>query len=109
MKGTQDPFLAIRRCNTSITTTSCLIGWLDRWCWVVWVMDAASFEGVYDSFQEFHVFFAASSGRKQWRDYSGNYLQALLVHDQTRRNAENLSESVGISARAMQRFLTEAW
>ena len=44
----------------------------------------------------------------QWRDHSGNYLQALLVQDQERRNAENLSESVGISARAMQRFLTEA-
>ena len=27
---------------------------------------------------------------------------------QERRNAENLSESVGVSARAMQRFLTEA-
>ena len=51
---------------------------------------------------------AASFGRKQWRDHSGNYLQALLVQDQERRNAENLSESVGISARAMQRFLTEA-
>ncbi len=37
-----------------------------------------------------------------------NYLQALLVQAQERRNAENLSESVGISARAMQRFLTEA-
>ena len=33
---------------------------------------------------------------------------ALLGQDQERRNAENLSESVGISARAMQRFLTEA-
>ncbi len=64
--------------------------------------------GVYDSLQEFHAFFAASFGRKQWRDHSGNYLQALLVQDQERRNAENLSESVGISARAMQRFLTEA-
>ena len=73
----------------------------------VWV-DAASFERVYDSLQEFHAFFAASFGRKQWRDHSGNYLQALLVQDQERRNAENLSESVGISARAMQRFLTEA-
>ena len=30
------------------------------------------------------------------------------MQDQERRNAENLSESVGISARAMQRFLTEA-
>ena len=62
---------------------------------------------VYDSLQEFHAFFAASFGRKQWRDHSGNYLQALLVQEE-RRNAENLSESVGISARAMQRFLTEA-
>ena len=42
-------------------------------------MDAASFERVYDSLQEFHAFFAASFGRKQWRDHSGNYLQALLV------------------------------
>ena len=71
-------------------------------------MDTASFERVYDSFQEFHAFFAASFGRKQWREHSRNYLQALLVQAQERRNAENLSESVGISARAMQRFLTEA-
>ena len=71
-------------------------------------MDAASFKRVYDSLQEFHAFFADSFGRKQWREHSGNYLQALLVQDQERRNAENLSESVGVSARAMQRFLTEA-
>ena len=71
-------------------------------------MDAGSFERVYDGFQGFHAFFAASFGRKQWREHSRNYLQALLVQGQERRNAENLSESVGISARAMQRFLTEA-
>ena len=71
-------------------------------------MDAASFERVYDSFQKFHAFFAPSFGRKQWRERSRNYLQALLVQARERRNAENLSESVGISARAMQRFLTEA-
>ena len=71
-------------------------------------MDAASFQRVYDSFQKFHAFFAASFGRKQWREHSRNYLQALLVQAQERRNAENLSESVGISAQAMQRFLTEA-
>ena len=71
-------------------------------------MDAASFERVYDSFQRFHGFFAASFGRKQWREHSRNYLRALLVQAGERRNAENLSESVGISARAMQRFLTEA-
>ena len=57
-------------------------------------------------FQDSTPLLAASFGRKQWRDHSGNYLQALLVQDQERRNAENLSES--ISARAMQRFLTEA-
>ncbi len=71
-------------------------------------MDAASFKRVYDSFQEFHAFFADSFGRKQWREHSRNYLQGLLVQAQERRNAENLSESVGVSARAMQRFLTEA-
>ena len=71
-------------------------------------MDTVSFERVYDSFQKFHAFFAASFGRKQWRKHSRNYLQALLVQAQERRNAENLPESVGLSARAMQRFLTEA-
>ena len=59
-------------------------------------MDTVSFERVYDSFQKFHAFFAASFGRKQWREHSRNYLQALLVQAQERRNAENLSESVGI-------------
>ena len=73
-----------------------------------WVMDGVSFERVYDGFQKFHAFFAPSFGRKQWREHSRNYLQALLVQAQERRNAENLSESVDISARAMQRFLTEA-
>ena len=71
-------------------------------------MDAASFKRVYDCCQGFHSFFSASFGRKQWREHSRNYLQALLVQAQERRNAENLSESVGVSARAMQRFLTEA-
>ena len=54
-------------------------------------MDAASFQQVYDSFQEFHALFAASFGRKQWREHNRNYLQALLVQGQERRNAENLS------------------
>ena len=71
-------------------------------------MDAANFKRVYDSFQGFHAFFSASFGRKQWREHSRNYPQALLVQAQERRNAENLAESVGVSARAMQRFLTEA-
>ena len=71
-------------------------------------MDAESFERVHDSFQQFHAFFAASFGRKQWREHGRNYLQSLLVQARERRNAGNLSESVGIPARSMQRFLTEA-
>ena len=71
-------------------------------------MDAESFERVYDRFQQFHAFFVASFGRKQWREQSRNYLQALLVQAGERRNAENLSETVPASARVMQRFLTES-
>ena len=37
-----------------------------------------------------------------------DYLQALLAQAGERRNAENLSEPVGVSAREMQRFLTGA-
>ena len=71
-------------------------------------MDVAAFERVYESFREFHTFFAAAFGRKQWLEHSRHYLQALLVQSQERRNAENLSETVPASARTMQRFLTEA-
>ena len=71
-------------------------------------MDAAAFEQVYEAFGEFHSFFAPLFGRSESRDHSQNYLRALLVQSQDRRNAENLSESVGVSARAMQRFLTAA-
>ena len=72
------------------------------------VMDVAAFERVYGSFREFHAFFAVAIGRKQWREHIRHYLQALLVQCQERRNAGNLSETVPASARAMQRFLTEA-
>ena len=71
-------------------------------------MDAAGFERVYQAFGEFHSFFAPLFGRREARDLSRNYLRALLVQAGERRNAENLSESVGVSARAMQRFLSEA-
>ena len=70
-------------------------------------MDVAAFERVHECFREFHGFFAAAFGRKQWREHSRHYPQALLVQSQERRNAENLSETVPASARAMQRFLTE--
>ena len=71
-------------------------------------MDAAAFEQVYGAFQEFHAYFAALFGRRETRDHSRHYLQALLVQSGERRNAENLSETVPASARAMQRFLTES-
>ena len=71
-------------------------------------MEAGVFERVYQAFQEFHTYFAGAFGRKQWREQSQYYLQGLLVQPQERRNAENLSEMVPVSARSMQRFLTEA-
>ena len=71
-------------------------------------MDVGTFERVYQAFGEYHTFFAPAFGRKQWREHSRHYLQALLVQSQERRNAENLAEMVPVSARAFQRFLTEA-
>ena len=71
-------------------------------------MDAAVCERVYEAFQDFHAYFSPLFGRRESRERSGDYLQAVLVQFQDRRNAENLSESVGVSARGMQRFLTDA-
>ena len=71
-------------------------------------MDAAAFEQVDGAFQDFHVYFAPLFGRREARDHSRHYLQALLVQSGERRNAENLSETVPASARVMQRFLTES-
>lgn len=71
-------------------------------------MDAAAFEQVNESFLDFHAYFASLFGRRETRDHSRHYLQALLVQSGERRNAENLSEMVPASARVMQRFLTES-
>ena len=71
-------------------------------------MDAAAFEQVYQDFQDFHAYFAGLFGRRETRERSGHYLQALLVQSGERRNAENLSEAVPESARGMQRFLTDS-
>ena len=65
-------------------------------------------EQVDGAFQDFHAYFAALFGRRETRDHSRHYLQALLVQSGERRNAENLSETLLASARAMQRFLTES-
>ena len=71
-------------------------------------MDASAFEQVYGAFQDFHAYFAPLFGRREARDHSRHYLQALLVQSGERRNAENLSETVPASARVMQRFLAES-
>ena len=71
-------------------------------------MDAAAFEQVYGAFRDFHAYFASLFGRRETREHSRHYLQALLVQSGERRNAENLSETVPASARGMQRFLTDS-
>ena len=64
-------------------------------------MDAAVFEREYGAFQDFHAYFAPLFGRRETRDHSRHYLQALLVHSGEWRNAENLSETVPASAKGM--------
>ena len=71
-------------------------------------MNTQDFERVTDAFAQFHAFFAPTFGRKQWRERSQEYLHALLVQAQERKNAENLAETVSASPRVLQRFLTEA-
>jgi SRSO17 transposase len=71
-------------------------------------MELEEFERVYVTFRAFHAEFAPDFGRKQWREHSGDYLQGLLVQTEERRNAENMAEALPVSARALQRFLTDA-
>lgn len=71
-------------------------------------MDIQDLSRVQESFEAFHAHFAPTFGRKQWRERSRDYLQALLVQNQERCNAENLSEVVEASPRVLQRFLSEA-
>lgn len=71
-------------------------------------MNVQDFERVSEAFQEFHAFFAPAFGRKECREHSLQYLHALLVQAQERKNAENLAETVPASPRVLQRFLTES-
>ncbi len=71
-------------------------------------MTVEDFERVEASFRDFHAEFAPDFGRKPWREHSGHYLRGLLVQAEERRNAENLAEALPVSARAVQRFLTDA-
>ena len=72
-------------------------------------MDLAEFERIEATFRHFHAELAPAFGRKQWRERARDYLRGLLVQAQERGNAENLAEAVeDVSARVLQRFLTEA-
>jgi SRSO17 transposase len=71
-------------------------------------MDPEQFGRVHEAFLAFHAEFAPHLGRKQWRQRSQDYLRGLLVQSEERRNAENVSEAVAVSARSLQRVLTEA-
>ncbi len=71
-------------------------------------MELSEFGRVEAAFRAFHAEFAPDFGRKQWREHSRDYLQGLLVQSEERRNAENMAEALPVSARALQRFLTDA-
>ena len=71
-------------------------------------MDAVALERVSEAWQHFHDYFAPDFGRREAREQSRHYLQALLVQSEERRNTENLSETVPASPRALQRFLAES-
>ena len=71
-------------------------------------MEMEAFERVYEAFRDYHSFFAPAFGRKQWREHSGHYLQALLVQSQERRNAENLAEMVQTILLSMIRSFPES-
>jgi SRSO17 transposase len=66
------------------------------------------FERVYEAFRAFHAYFAPLFRRRECRERSRDYLQGLLVQAAERRNAENLAEVLPVSARVLQRFLTES-
>jgi len=70
-------------------------------------MNKESLGQVEEQFRAFHAAFAPVFGRKQCRQRSEDYLKALLVQAEERKNAENLSEVVDASPRVLQRFLSE--
>src|SRR5438874_13728507 len=72
-------------------------------------MELAVFERVAEQFAAFQAQFAPPFGRKEARERSEQYIRGLLVQSAERRNAENLAEAIdGATARALQRFLTQA-
>lgn len=71
-------------------------------------MGVEEFDRVHAAFLVFHAEFAPRLGRQQWQERTRDYLRGLLVQGEERRNAENVSEALGVSARSLQRVLTDA-
>jgi SRSO17 transposase len=71
-------------------------------------MTLEEFERIEASFRAFHAEFASLLGRRECRERGRDYLQGLLVQSEERRNAENMAEVLPVSARVLQRFLTES-
>ena len=61
-------------------------------------MDAAALDRVYEAFQDFHDYCAPVFGRKQWRERSGQYLQALLVQSQERQCGKPVRDGYSVAA-----------
>lgn len=72
-------------------------------------MTPEDLDRVGESFTIFHDQFAPLFGRSEAKQRSEQYLRGLLVQHAERRNAENIAEvAPGATARALQRFLTDA-
>ena len=72
-------------------------------------MDGTEFALLAEEFRRFAVRYGPLFGGWTAQDRGEQYLRGLLVGGADRRNAENLAEQVdGATARALQRFLTEA-
>jgi len=72
-------------------------------------MEPGEFARVAASFTAFHREFSPLFGRREAQTHSEQYVRGLLVQQTDRRNAENLAEAVdGVSARALQRFVSDA-
>ena len=75
-----------------------------------WVMDEGEFQKACDAFAGSDSLFGRAFGPKKWWKHTREYLSALLVQSQGRRNAENPSECAGLSPRALHRFPSkEGW
>src|SRR5215216_5822255 len=72
-------------------------------------MDGTEFGRLAEEFRRFALRYGPLFGGWAAQDRGEQYLRGLLLGGAERRNAENLAERVdGATARALQRFLTEA-